>query len=62
MYFFVNFTPNILKEMFMNMYDNPKMVAHSFDEKCLSPYLKQAQWSEFVALKEVIHELAHGLG
>lgn len=45
----------------MNMYDNPDTVAHSFDENYLSPYLIQAQWAEFVALKEVIHELAQRL-
>lgn len=45
----------------MNMYDNPATVAHSFDENYLSPYLIQAQWAEFVALKEVIHELSHRL-
>lgn len=42
----------------MNMYDNPDTVTHSFDENYLSPYLIQAQWAEFVALKEVIHELS----
>lgn len=42
----------------MNMYDNPDTVSHSFDENYLSPYLIQAQWAEFVALKEVIHELS----
>lgn len=45
----------------MNMYDNPDTVTHSFDENYLSPYLIQAQWAEFVALKEVIHELATSL-
>ncbi|MEM0578736.1 class I SAM-dependent methyltransferase [Flavobacterium polysaccharolyticum] len=42
----------------MNMYDNPDTVSHSFDENYLSPYLIQAQWAEFVALKEVIHEFS----
>ena len=42
----------------MNMYDNPYTVSRSFDEKYLSPYLIQAQWAEFIALKEVIFELA----
>lgn len=42
----------------MNMYDNPDTVAHSFDENYLSPYLIQAQWAEFVALKKVLHELS----
>jgi SAM-dependent methyltransferase len=42
----------------MNMYDNPDTVSHSFDDNYLSPYLIQAQWAEFVALKEVIHELS----
>lgn len=45
----------------MNMYDNPDTVTHSFDENYLSPYLIQAQWAEFVALKEVIYELANRL-
>jgi len=45
----------------MNMYDNPDTVTHSFDENYLSPYLIQAQWAEFVALKEVIYELADRL-
>lgn len=46
----------------MNMYDSPETVAHSFDENYLSPYLIQAQWAEFVALKKVIHEMSQRLG
>ena len=42
----------------MAMYDNEKTVRGSFDLNYISEYLIQAQWSEFIELKKVIHEIA----
>lgn len=42
----------------MEMYDNPSHVASTFNEQNLSEYLLQAQWAEFIALKEEIHQLS----
>ncbi|HLF44800.1 MAG TPA: hypothetical protein VI548_00135 [Chitinophagaceae bacterium] len=41
----------------MAMYDNDRTVRVSFDLNYISEYLLQAQWSEFVELKKVIHEI-----
>lgn len=41
----------------MEMYDNKEIFEKSWDENYLSEELIQAQWSEFIQLKNVIHEL-----
>ena len=41
----------------MAMYDNENTVEKSFDLNYLSEYLIQAQWAEFIELKNVITEL-----
>ena len=40
------------------MYDNENTVKASFDLNYVSEYLLQAQWAEFIELKEAIHEIA----
>lgn len=41
----------------MEMYDNDKHLEDTFTESNLSPYLLQAQWSEFIELKKAISEI-----
>jgi SAM-dependent methyltransferase len=41
----------------MEMYDNKKHVADTFNENNLPEYLIQAQWAEFVELKKAITEI-----
>lgn len=41
----------------MGMYDNKDIFEKSWDKNYLSEELIQAQWSEFIELKKVIHEL-----
>ena len=46
----------------MEMYDNPQHVQDTFTPEKLPEYLLQAQWAEFVALKQTIHELVQRKG
>ncbi len=42
----------------MAMYDNENTVTASFDLNCISEYLVQAQWAEFIELKKIINEIS----